>query len=66
MFSTKRLPLLVCLTLLLSTSGCAVVSVATTAVSVAGTAVSVGVSAGSAVVSTAATVTKGVVSAAVP
>ena len=43
-------------------SGCAVISVASTAVSVAGTAVNVGVTAGSVAVSAATTVTKGVVS----
>ncbi|WP_326858460.1 hypothetical protein [Noviherbaspirillum sp.] len=45
----------------LAVSGCAVVSVATTAVSVAGTAVSVGVAAGSVAVGAATTVAKGAV-----
>jgi hypothetical protein len=47
------------LAMLLSTGGCVVMSVATTAVGVAGTAVSVGVTAGSLAVGAATTVVKG-------
>jgi len=47
--------------ILMSTAGCAVVSVATTAATVAGTAVNVGLGAGSMAVSAATTVAKGAV-----
>jgi hypothetical protein len=48
-----------CLTVCAMLSGCAVVTVATTAVSVAGTAISVGVTAGSVAIDAATTVAKG-------
>ena len=50
-----------CAATLLSVSGCAVVSIATTTASVATTAVSVGVTAGSMAVGAATTVAKGAV-----
>jgi hypothetical protein len=51
-----------CAAILVSVSGCAVVSIATTTASVAGTAISVGVTAGSMAVGAATTAAKGAVS----
>lgn len=50
-----------CVAVLSLASGCAVVTVATTAATVAGTAISVGVTAGSVAVGAATTVAKGAV-----
>lgn len=53
----------VCAAALLSSSGCTVLAVATTAASAAGTAITVGITAGSVAVDAATTVAKGAVSA---
>ncbi len=57
----KKIIIATCVTGALLLSGCAVITVATTAVSVASTAVGVGVTVGSSAVGAAATVVKGTV-----